>query len=79
MWKIRTFYIFYQLVGVGCVCVGVAKVLDYDVVVSEFKLQSHYNVPFRTNTQEKGMKPLIPPGMGWIVPQLFFKDSFGIK
>ena len=38
----------------------VAKVLDCDIIVNEFELQSHYYVHFRTNTVEKGMNPLIP-------------------
>ena len=37
------------------------KVLDCGIVVSEFELQSHYYVHFRTNTIGKGMNPLIPP------------------
>ena len=34
------------------------------IVVSEFVLQSHYYVHFRTNTLGKGMNPLILPAMG---------------
>ena len=41
--------------------VSVADELDYDIVVSDFKLQSHYYVHFRTNTQKKGTNSLIPP------------------
>ena len=56
------------------------KTLDSIIVVTEFKLQSSYYVHFRTNTFEKGMKPLILPTLGCIVSQLFFyKDGFGIK
>ena len=40
------------------------KVLDYGIVVSEFKLQSHYYIHFWTNTLGKGMNPLILPAMG---------------
>ena len=40
-----------------------ANVLDCDIVVSEFEIQSRYLVPFRTNTGE-GMNSLIPPGYG---------------
>ena len=36
----------------------VANMLDCDIVVSQFELQSSYYVHFRTNTLEKGMKPL---------------------
>ena len=44
-------------------CGVVAKVIDSDIVVSEFKLQSRYYVLFRTNTFENGIKPLIPQAM----------------
>ena len=40
------------------------KVLDCEIVVSEFELQSRYNVHFRTNTLGKGMEPLILPATG---------------
>ena len=35
-----------------------ANVLDCDIAVSEFKLQSRCNVHFEDNTRGKGMKPL---------------------
>ena len=38
-----------------------ANVLDCDIGVSEFELQSHYYVHFRTNTLGKGMNLLISP------------------
>ena len=57
-----------------------ANVLDCDILVSEFELQSRYYVYFRINTLGKGMSPLIFPAMGKIVSLLFiYKDSFGIK
>ena len=34
--------------------------LDCNIVVSEFKLQSCYYIDLRTNTLEKGMNPLYP-------------------
>ena len=37
----------------------VANVLDCDIVVNEFELQSCCYVHFLTNTLGKGMKPLI--------------------
>ena len=41
------------------------NVLDYDIVVSEFELQSCYCAQFGTNTLGKGMDLLIqPPGYG---------------
>ena len=56
------------------------KAMDCRIVVSEFELQSHYYVHFRTNTLWKVMNPLILPAMGYIVPLLFiYKDGFGIK
>ena len=58
----------------------VAKVLDCDIVVSEFELQPHYYVHFRTNTLEKGMNLLILTVMGNIISLLFFyKYGFSIK
>ena len=45
------------------------KAMDCGIVVSEFVLQSRYYVHFRTNTNEKGMNPLI---LLAIVPLLFF-------
>ena len=56
------------------------KAMDCRIVVSEFELQSHNYVHFRTNILEKGMNPHILPAMGLIVPLLLFlKDRFGIK
>ena len=40
-----------------------ANVPDYGLKVSEFKLQSRYHVHFRIDTLEKGMNPLIAPGI----------------
>ena len=37
-----------------------ANVLDFNIVVSEFELQWHYYIHFRTNTLGKGMNSLIP-------------------
>ena len=38
----------------------VANMLDWEIGESEFKLQSCYDVHFRTNTLRIGMKPRIP-------------------
>ena len=66
--------------GGGCPRGAMVKAMDYGIVVSEFVLHSCYYVHFRANTPEKGMKPLILPAMGWIVPLLVFKENvFGIK
>ena len=43
----------------GCPRGVMVKAMDYETVVSEFELQSHYHVHFRTNTLGKGMNPLI--------------------
>ena len=51
----------------------VANVLDCDIEVSEFKLQSRYFVHFRTNNLGKSMNPLISPAL-----LFFYKDGFGI-
>ena len=40
------------------------KAMDYEIVVSEFVLQSRYYVHFQANTLGKGMNPLILPAMG---------------
>ena len=40
------------------------KVMDCEIVISEFELKSHYYVLFRANTLGKGMNLLIPPAMG---------------
>ena len=40
------------------------NVLDCNIIVSEFELQSRYFVHFRTRTFQKGMNPLILPSMG---------------
>ena len=40
------------------------KVMDCRIVVSEFKLPSHYYVHFWSNTLGKGMNPLILPAIG---------------
>ena len=40
------------------------KAMDYEIVVSEFVLQSRYYVHFRANTLGKGINPLILPAMG---------------
>ena len=42
----------------------VVNMLDCNVVVSEFKLQSLYYIYFQPNTLGKGMNPLIPPAIG---------------
>ena len=64
----------------GCPCGVMVNVMDCEIVVSEFVLQSHYHVHFQANTRGKGMNPLILPAMGQIVPLLFFSENgFGIK
>ena len=40
------------------------KALDCGIVVSEFELQSRYEVLLRKNTLGKGMNPFILPAMG---------------
>ena len=49
---------------VWTLCGVVANVLNYDIVLSEFELQSRYNIRFRINTLGKGMTSLIPSAMG---------------
>ena len=53
-----------------------AKVLDYNIVVSEFELQFTFGLILL----EKEMNSLIPPSMEKIEPSLFlYKNGFGIK
>ena len=52
---------------------AMARVLDYDLEISEFELQSHYWVYFRINALVNGMNRLIPPAYGLIVYLLFYK------
>ena len=55
--------------------------LNCDILVSEFKLQSRYNVHFRINTLRKDINyTKFTLVMGWILLLLFlYKDGFGIK
>ena len=48
----------------GCPHGVMVQTMDCGIVVSEFKLQSCYNVHFQTNTLGKGMNSLILPVMG---------------
>ena len=40
------------------------KVIDREIVLSKFELQSRYYVHFQVNTLRKGMDPRILPAMG---------------
>ena len=42
----------------GCSRGVMVKAMNCGIVISEFKLQSCYHVPFQTNTLGKDMKPL---------------------
>ena len=37
-----------------------AKVLDYELIIYEFKIHLFYYVHFRTNTYGKAVNPVIP-------------------
>ena len=37
-----------------------ANMMNYDIFISKFKIQSRYYVHFRTNTLGKGMNSFIP-------------------
>ena len=50
--------------GSECPSGGMVKMLNCGIIVSKFKLQSHYYVTFQTNTLRKRMNPLILPAMG---------------
>ena len=45
-------------------CIVVVNILNFNVVVSEIKLQSLYNIHFLTNTLGKGIYPFIPQALG---------------
>ena len=47
----------------GCPRGVMVKVMDCEIVVSEFEFQSRYYVHFRANTLGKGMNSLILPAM----------------
>ena len=56
----------------------ILAVLDCDIVIKEFELQSRNYVHFRTYTLRKAMNPFLPPAMGCIIPLLlFYKDGTG--
>ena len=64
------------------ICVGsrsgvVANVLDCNLEVNEFELQSCCYLPFRTNTFQKDKKPLIP-GLDSITT-VIYKGGFGMN
>ena len=42
----------------------VPNVLDCDIIVSKFKFQSRYYVPFQTNAFGKGINLIISPAIG---------------
>ena len=48
----------------GCPRGVMVKAMDCGIVVSEFVLQSRYDVHFQANTFGKGIKTLILPAMG---------------
>ena len=56
-----------------------ANILDCEIVVSEFELQSRYYIHIQTNNLGKGMNSRILQDMAWIVSLLFlYKYSFRI-
>ena len=58
----------------------VANLQNDDIIESEFKRQSRYDVHFQTNALEIGMSRFKTQAMGWIVSLLFiYKDGFSIK
>ena len=48
----------------GCPRGVIVKAQYCRIVVSEFELQLHYYIHFRTNALGKGLNPLILPAMG---------------
>ena len=53
-----------QSSGVGSSNGAGAEMMDCDMVISEFELESSYYVHFWTNTLKKSTNTLIPPAMG---------------
>ena len=45
----------------------VAKVLDCDIILSEFEFQSRHHVHFRTNVLGNGSRPFISPAIDQIL------------
>ena len=64
-----------------CTCGIMANVLDCDIVVSEFELQSHYYRHYQANIFGKGTNFLItPPSYGLnSCTIVFLKNGFGIE
>ena len=52
-----------------------ANVLDWDIVVSKFTLQSCYYVHFQPNALEKGMNAVVSLAFGEIVSQLYLQKE----
>ena len=57
----------------------VANVLDFDILVSVFELQSRFYTYFRTNIFGKCMFPYLETMDQKVSLLLFNKDGFGIK
>ena len=55
--------------------------MDCDIIVDKIELHLHFYFHFQISTLEKSMKLFMhpPPAMSKIIPQLFYKDGFGIK
>ena len=57
-----------------------ANVLDRDIIMKDFEIQSGNFLHFQTITIKKILDTLISWGMGKTVPQLFFyQDGISIK
>ena len=58
----------------GVICI----VLDSNLEVNEFELQSHYYVHFQTNTFAKGINPLYPLCCWLISSTTFFSTRVAL-
>ena len=58
-----------------------ANMLDCDIAISKFKLQSGYSFEYSILNQYPSelYEPSYLPATGWIVQLRFYKDSFDIK
>ena len=57
---VRRFWVYMSKFGGGVM----VKVMECEIVVSEFELQSRYYVHFQANTLGKCMNPPYPPSYG---------------
>ena len=71
IWSICSYRFIFHQCNLGNLRGVVDNLVDYDIIVSEFELQSCYYVYFGTNALWKGMKRILPKyGLNSITPVL---------